>query len=138
MPKFDTCHQQVTHALQKDGWRIVAEQFMIVVGDRKGFVDVRAVREDNGTRQQIMLVEIKCFLDPDDTTQELYTAIGQYIIYRALMVQLRLEALLYLAIPDDVFATVFDSAVQWALENSRISVVTVNLETETIKEWIAH
>lgn len=111
---------------------------MIVVGDRKGFVDVRAVREDNGSRQQIMLVEIKCFPDREDTTQELYTTIGQYIVYRALMMQLQMDALLYLAVPDDVFANVFDAAVQWVIKDSRINVVIVDLETETIKAWIKH
>ncbi len=75
MPKFDTCHEQVARALQKDGWRIVAEQFYIVYRKRKGFVDARAVREINGSRQQIMLVEIKCFPDREDTSQDLYTAI---------------------------------------------------------------
>jgi len=138
MPKFDTCHPQVIRALQSAGWRIEAEQFMIVVGTRRGFVDVRAVREDNGTRQQIMLVEIKCFPDREDTTQEIYTAIGQYIVYRALMIQLRMNAPLYLAVPAGVFANVFDSAVQWAIQDSRINAMVVDLETETITEWIEH
>jgi hypothetical protein len=91
----------VVRAQQKDGWRIDAEQTMIATEDRKGFVDLRAVREVNGTQQQIMLVEIKCFPDRDSTTEELYVAVGQYIIYRALIVELGMNIPLYLAVPEE-------------------------------------
>ncbi len=136
MPQFDTCHQQVVSALQNDGWLIDAEQVVISTEKRQGFVDVRAVREVNGTRQQVMLVEVKCFPDRNSTTQELYVAIGQYIIYRAIMVESETVIPLYLAVPDEVFETVFDSSVRWAVRDSQIKLVIVNLDREVIKEWI--
>jgi hypothetical protein len=136
MPKFDTCHAQVVRALQKDGWRIEVEQVLIATDDRHGYVDLRAMRESNGTRHQIMLVEIKCFPDRNSTTEDLYVAIGQYIIYRAIMIELGMAIPLYLAVSDDVFETVFDSSVRWAISDSRIRLVIVSLETETIREWI--
>jgi hypothetical protein len=136
MPQFDTCHQQVVSALQKDGWRIVAEQSVILAQKRKGIVDIRAAREINGSRQQIMLVEVKCFPDREDTTQELYTAIGQYIIYRAIMVQLGMNIPLYLAVPDEVFANTFDSSVRWAISDSRIKLIIVDIKAESVRQWI--
>lgn len=83
-----------------------------------------------------MLVEIKCFPDRNSTTEDLYVAIGQYIIYRAIMIELGMIIPLYLAVSDDVFETVFDSSVRWAISDSRIRLVIVSLETETIREWI--
>ncbi len=136
MPKYDTCHEQVMRALQKDGWRIVAEQSVIMAHKRKGIVDIRAAREINGSRQQILLVEVKCFPDREDTTQELYTAIGQYIVYRAIMVQLTMNIPPYLAVPDEVFANTFDLSVRWAINDSRVKLIIVDVEMEIIKQWI--
>jgi hypothetical protein len=136
MPQFDICHQQVVSALQKDGWLIDAEQVVISTEKRQGFVDVRAAREVNGTRQQVMLVEVKCFPDRNSTTQELYIAIGQYIIYRAIMVESETVIPLYLAVPDEVFEAVFDSSVRWAVRDSQIKLVIVVLDREVITEWI--
>lgn len=136
MPQFDTCHHQVVSALQKDGWLIDAEQVVISTEKRQGFVDVRAAREVNGTRQQVMFVEVKCFPDRNSTTQELYIAIGQYIIYRAIMVESETVIPLYLAVPDEVFEAVFDSSVRWSIRESQIKLVIVDLDGEVIKKWI--
>lgn len=136
MPQFDACHPQVVTALQKDGWRIDAEQVVISTEKRQGFVDVRAAREVNGTRQQIMLVEVKCFPDRYSTTQELYIAIGQYLIYQAIMVESETNIPLYLAIPDEIFETVFEASARRAIRDSQIKLVIVDLEAEVIKEWI--
>jgi hypothetical protein len=66
MPAFDQCHEQVVRALQKEGWNVEAEQVTLSLGKRRIFVDLRAVRGVNGNRQQIMLIEVKCF--PSSTT----------------------------------------------------------------------
>ncbi len=101
MPKFDACHQQVVRALQKDGWRIQGEHVVIATKSRQAFVDLRAVRDVNGARQQLLLVEVKCFPNRSSTTEEFYVAIGQYIIYRAILVESETSVPLYLAIPDE-------------------------------------
>jgi hypothetical protein len=43
---------------------------------------------------------------------------------------------LYLAIPKSVFDTIFDTAVQRALRDNGIKLLIVNLETETVTQWI--
>jgi hypothetical protein len=34
MPAFDQCHEQVVHALEKDGWRITDGQIWLTTGKR--------------------------------------------------------------------------------------------------------
>lgn len=135
MPKLDQCHPQIVLALEKEGWRVDEKPRRLVHEERLVFIDIRATRRVNGSRQQILLAEIKCFPDRDGTTLELYIAFGQYIIYRALLAQEEIRSPLYLAIPDEVYEDVFDSTVRRAMSDNQVKLVIVNLETETITQW---
>ena len=83
-----------------------------------------------------MLVEGKCFPDETSTTRDLYTAIGQYFLYRAMILELGGNDPVYLAIPDTIFETVFDIAVMRVVRDYNVKLVVINLETETVKQWI--
>lgn len=72
MPRLDGCHPQVVRALEKDGWRVQAKPQRLIHEEHVVFIDVRATRQTNGARQQIPLVEIKCFPDRDSNTREVY------------------------------------------------------------------
>jgi len=135
VPAFDVCHDQSVNALQKEGWRVDDRPQQLKRGKRAIFIDVRATRSINGSSQQILLVEIKCFVDRDSTTRELYTAIGQYIIYRAMLSERRITTPLYLAVPDDVYRDIFDTTVQRAITDSQIKLVVVNLDSEVVMLW---
>ncbi len=135
MPAFDVCHDQIVSALQKEGWQVDHRQMQLKLGERAIFIDVRATRSVNGSSQQILLVEIKCFADRDSTTRELYTAIGQYVIYRAMLYERKIATPLYLAVPDDVYRDIFDTTVQRAITDTQIKLVIVNLESEVITVW---
>jgi hypothetical protein len=80
MPAFDQCHDQVVRALQRDGWQTAEEQYLVATDERYIFVDLRMVRQVNGTTEQIMLLEAKCFPENSPFTKELYQAIGQYMM----------------------------------------------------------
>ncbi len=135
MPAFDTCHEQVVRALQKEGWRVDDRPPRLSHLGRVIIIDIRAVRRANGRSQQILLVEVKCFPDRNTTTRELYIALGQYLIYRAMLAERRADMPLYLAIPDDAYRDIFDSTVQRAISDNQIKMVIVNLAAETITEW---
>ncbi len=135
MPSFDRCHDQVMRALEKDGWRITEQQVLMKVGRRRVFIDLLATHGANGSRQEIALVEVKCFSDPQNTSQEIYTAIGQYILYRAMLRELELDIPLYLSIPVTIFNAVFDAPVQRALNESQIKLIVVDLDEEQIVQW---
>jgi hypothetical protein len=136
MPRPDRCHSQIVHAFQKDGWRIISEQEQYYAPERAIFVDIKAGRNVNGSTQQILLAEVKCFPDRDSTSRELYVSFGQYVIYRAVLAELRDSSPLYLTVPEDVYIHVFDSTVRRAISDNHIKLVIVNLETEAITQWI--
>jgi hypothetical protein len=79
---------------------------------------------------------VKCFAGPGDRTREVYIAIGQYIIYRALMAELRIAIPLYLAVPLDAYNNLFEPAAKRAVKDSRIKLLVVDIETEEIVQWI--
>ena len=136
MPSYDQCHEQVMRALQKDGWLVDKQQVRVTVGRRNVFVDLRATRSSNGSRQQVLLIEIKCFSDPQTILHELYTAIGQYILYRAMLAERGSDIPLYLSVPESIFQTSFDAPVRRAIQDSRIKLVIINLIAEEVVRWI--
>lgn len=83
-----------------------------------------------------MLVEVKCFPDADSTTRDLYTSIGQYLVYRAMIEELELPYILYLAIPEEVFEVIFDQAVMRVVSESHFKLVLIDLGKEIVTKWI--
>jgi len=54
MPRLDDCHEQVVHALEKEGWRIKPSQEQRYTPNRTIFIDIVATRGINGSTQQIL------------------------------------------------------------------------------------
>lgn len=135
MPAFDSCHPQIIRALEKAGWRVVAQQERFWVNKRIMFIDIKAARGINGRSQQILLSEVKCFPDSENTTREVYVAIGQYIVYQAALDQLRDTTPLYLTIPEHIYNRVFDEVIRRAVNDHRIKLIVVNLADEVITQW---
>lgn len=110
---------------------------MIRTDRRSMLADLRAQRTLNGRSEQIIIVEVKCFTNPKFDLPELYTAIGQYEIYRAALRKGQSTPPLYLALPDTAYNRLMkDSAFRNALERAAIKMLIVDIETEEIVEWI--
>jgi hypothetical protein len=136
MPALDQCHEHVVHALTKAGWRVQSAPYKLSSDLRTVYIDLSVSQGTNGDRQQILLVEVKCFPDRKSTTRDLYTAIGQYLVYRAMLANVGLDIPLYLAVPDDIYGQIFDTVVIKAITDNQIKIVVVNLVTETVTRWI--
>lgn len=136
MPTLDSCHPQVVRALQNAGWIVAPVPAFIRAGERTVFIDILAERSGNGAEASVLLVEVKCFADSKTTTTDLYTAIGQYLVYRAMLERASVTTPLYLAVPDHAYTELFDTVIQEVVNTCKIRIVTVNLKTETISQWI--
>jgi len=136
MPALDQCHEQVVSALQKAGWQLEKSPFKLFVNPRTAYVDLNLSRGVNGTRQQIMLVEVKCFPDESSHSRELYAAIGQYLIYRAMLLTMDIPYSLYLSVPIHIFQELFDDSVMRVVHESQIKIIVVDLENERVTQWI--
>lgn len=136
MPAFDVCHEQVVHALEKDGWQIVVEHEQYRYQHRSIYVDFRAERQENGSTQNILLAEVKCFTDEKAHTTDLYIAIGQYLMYQEMLDRLSVVTPSYLVIPASIYDTVFEEVARRLARRHGIKLITVNLAMEAIEQWI--
>src|ERR671914_1261155 len=102
MPAKDIYHDAVKNALVKDGWKITHDPLRLTWGGKDMYVDLGAERllaaEKAG--QQIA-VEIKSFVG-DSEMDDLEKALGQYVLYRAVLAEKEPNRALYLAVPKDV------------------------------------
>jgi hypothetical protein len=94
MPAIDQCHQQVVRALEKEGRVVAPKPYTLPVpaSSYPLFVDIEAHQVSAGEDKAILLVEIRCFSDESAATTDLYIALGQYIVYRSLLRQNRVDA----------------------------------------------
>ncbi len=135
MPAIDQCHEQVVNALAKAGWDVANKQFGFKTPLNWLFIDIQATRVTNGDIEQILLVEVKCFADGSSTMPDLYTAIGQYIVYRTMLRELGKSVPLYLAIPTKAYYGVFQRLVPSLIDELKINVIVVDLSQERIELW---
>jgi hypothetical protein len=133
MPAIDSCEPAVIHALQKEGWRIVKHSVPIKLGQRLILADLRLQRGD----EQIIVVEVKCFRDYREVIADLYTAIGQYMLYRNGLARMGIYAPLYLAIPHTIYQEIFQiDVVQDTVLDAKIRLIAVDLVNEVVIQWL--
>ncbi len=85
-----------------------------------------------------IVVEIKSFLNRS-SIRDFENALGQYSIYRRLLSKLEPETEIYLAVSEATYTDFFTlQATQFIIEAERVSLFTVNLESEEIERWIKH
>ena len=137
VPAKDFFHDCVMRALIRDGWTITHDPLRLSWGSKDLYVDLGAERllaaEKAGQR---IAVEIKSFLGDSDV-DDLEKAIGQYILYRAILIQREPERVLFLAVPDVVIRGVFEEPLgELLLKDQSIRLLGFDPETEVITRWI--
>jgi len=99
MAALDLYHDAVKNALIKDGWTITDDPLRLSYGGEDVYVDLGAEKiiaaEKNG---QKIAIEIKSFLGHSEV-KDLHDALGQYIMYRDIMLANAMERTLYLPCP---------------------------------------
>jgi len=139
MPALDYCHQQVVRALRKNGWEIDPRPYFVRIEGLTLFADIQAHRRtsDNGQIQQIIIVEVKCFTDQRSDQDELYRALGQYLLYRSALRARGISSPLYLAIPTLAYLRLFSkSLVLDTVREAGIKLIIVDVDREEVVEWL--
>jgi len=136
MSALDHCEAETIRAFEKAGWTISQKPFLIRITETVLLADASFERRTNGRNEQIIVVEIKCFGDPDRDLGEFYRAIGQYEMYRAAMQVKNIAARLYMTIPQLAYQRFVGRAeFMKALSNSQVNYVIIDLKNEEIIEW---
>lgn len=137
MPAKDLFHDAVKNGLVKDGWTITHDPFKLNYGFTTAFVDLAAEKllaAEKGAEK--IAVEVKSFVGKSDL-YELHAALGQFISYRFVLKRVEPERILFLAVPQDTFKTLFHQPIiADLLRESELKTVVYNSINEEIVEWI--
>ena len=136
MPAKDAFHKVVKIALQKDGWQITHDPYTLQAGTLELYIDLGAEKvvaaEKDG---QKIAVEIKSFIGPSKISQ-FYTALGQFISYRAALQQQETDRILYLAVPSNAYDSFFTLGfIQYLVQQNQIYLMIYDIEQEAIAQW---
>lgn len=81
-------------------------------------------------------VEIKSFIGPSEI-EDLKNAVGQFILYRAVMQKTESDRDLFLAVRQTTFLELFDEPIgKLVVESEQIKLVVFDPSTEEIVQWI--
>ncbi len=134
----DKYHKNVRDALEKDGWTITEDPYFLMVGRRRGFIDLGAEKvviaaERNNEK---IAVEIKSFIGGSDLDQ-FEDALGQFLVYLVALENKDPERVLYLATPQSFYARFFDDPFfQKLAKRFSVNLLIYNEINSSIIEWI--
>lgn len=137
MPARDRYHDHVKSALLKEGWTITHDPLRLHWGLKDMYVDLGAeqlLAAEKDTRK--IAVEIKSFIGLSEM-DDLEKAIGQYVVYHDVLLQIEPERDLYLAVNEETFVNLFEEPIgKLLLANRRVRLLVFDPPTEVIRQWI--
>ncbi len=137
MPARDRYHEHVKSALRKEGWTITHDPLRLHWGLKDMYVDLGAEQllgAEKGTRK--IAVEVKSFVGVSEM-DDLGKAIGQYVVYHDVLLQVEPERDLYLAVNEETFANLFEEPIgKLLLANRRVRLLVFDPLAEVIRQWI--
>lgn len=87
-------------------------------------------------RSQKILVEVKSFLGRS-FIHDLEQAVGQYIVYRDILLETESYFELYLAITQGIYKSYFQRQLtQMIINRNQVKLLIVDAESEVIVQWI--
>src|SRR5690348_11989025 len=134
MPARNIHHEAVIRALQADGWTITHDPFLIPYGDRRLFIDLGAERLLIGAERETerIAVEIASFV-ADSPVRDLQEAVGQFVVYRALLAQAEPARVLFLGVPERVYDSVLSEPLgQLVVADVRLRLLVFDAQQEQV------
>lgn len=136
MPARDRYHKHVRIALERDGWTITHDPLKLKWGTKDMYVDLGAeqlLAAEKGARK--IAVEIKSFLGPSEMA-DLEQALGQFVLYTAVLAEVEPQRLLYLAITEEIFVDLFAEPIgQLLLTKHHLRLLVFDSVMEVIRLW---
>ena len=132
----DKYHQAVKIALQKAGWTITHDPLKLEVEDIFVLVDLGAERLIAAERgNEKIAVEIKTFSGSSDIN-DFHTALGQYLNYRAILLETEPTRKIVIAVPEDTWHGFFQTRlIRKICEQYKLSFVVYHPVKEVIALW---
>ncbi|MFN0015475.1 MAG: element excision factor XisH family protein [Saprospiraceae bacterium] len=133
----DKYHENVRQTLEKDGWKITEDPYFLMVGKRRGYIDLGAERiivAEKGSEK--IAVEVKSFIGTSDL-DSFEDALGQFLIYLVALEEKDITRTLYLAVPEAFYERFFDDPFFLRLaQRFWVKMLVFNEEKNSIVQWI--
>lgn len=137
MARRDIYHDVVKQALQKDGWIITHDPYLLKLGGKRLEIDLGAeclISAEKSLRK--IVIEIKSFVGRSDV-RDLEQALGQYTLYHQILMEKNIDRELYLAVPNRTYKGIFQEALGAVLlKNNVIRLLVFDDDCEEIIRWI--
>ena len=132
----DKFHNEVRIALEKEGWIITHDPYKIMIGRRKGYIDLGAEIIGAEKDNLRIAVEIKSFIGVSDLYQ-FEDALGQFLVYLFALGKIEEERVLYLAMPREFYENFFsDPFFEELCIFYKVKIVVYDETKSIIKKWI--
>jgi hypothetical protein len=134
----DIYHEIVKTALINEGWVITHDPFKILLGKRRGYIDLGAEREIIAAEKENekIAVEIKSFIGHSDL-DDFEDALGQFLIYWKALKTKEPDRVLFLAVPIGYYKRFFDDSFFVELaKDFDVKMLLFNENTPQIEQWI--
>ena len=137
MPQRDIYHDAAKNALEKDGWTITHDPFIIQFEGRNIYVDLGAELPIAAEKEgQKIAVEVKSFLGPSEVN-ELEKAVGQYVVYEDILSAVEPDRLLFPAVPSKVFGSIFREPLgQLVIVRRGLKIMVFDPVQEVVEQWL--
>ncbi len=126
----------MVNALCKDGWTITHDPFRVKWKTRRLQIDLGAERllaAERGAEK--IAVEVKSFISPNDL-EDLYQALGQFILYRKALHKADPDRVLYLALSESAYREAFADEEGESLRlEEEIKLLVFEPQTEEVVLW---
>lgn len=133
----DKYHALVRNILEADGWQITHDPYFLMLGKRRGFIDLGAERILLGAEKgnEKVAIEVKSFLGLSDVDQ-FEDALGQYLLYKPALQEKEPDRTLFLALPITFYNNLFDdSYFQKIAQLYDLKMLIFDEKSEIISEW---
>lgn len=134
LPAYDRYHWQLHTALEKASWNIIDQPLTLEWERTRLFVDFGVVHESDAHLGRA--IELKS-IDVESGVEDLRDALGQYLLYRALIRHLQLQLELYLAITEEAYRMFFvDDLGALVCAEYDVRLLVFDPEREEIIQWL--
>jgi XisH protein len=132
----DKYHYEVKAAFEKEGWLITHDPYKIMIGRRRGYIDLGAEIIGAEKDNQKIAIEIKSFIGVSDLDQ-FEDALGQFLIYLFALKKIEEDRILYLAMPIEFYENFFSDPFFVELcDFYKVRIVVYDEVKSIIKKWI--
>ncbi|MGK7903175.1 MAG: XisH family protein [Hormoscilla sp.] len=139
MSRRDKDHSSLRRTLEKDGWTITDDPYLLVLGNTFLKADLGAEKLLAAEKEErLIAVELKGF-GSSSPINELQKAMGQLQLYQWALDGQEPERQLFLAISQEVYIRDFQTQIfQLAVERNKINLLVYEPKQEVIVQWNIH